>query len=255
MNNHSHARSLLVSTAAALVLASLPLAQGQLTVIISGGFNAAYREALPEFEKMTGIKVATTMGFSQGDGDTIAKQLARGAPADLVILAKEGLADISPDKIVASTKVDLAETPTGVSVRAGMPKPDISTVEAFKQMLYQAKMVAIPPSTVGLHLKAKLYPQLGIAEEMRAKTTTDNGAISRGEADVAIRAVSELLNVKGAEYVGTIPKEIQFISVFSAAVVAGAGEPENARRLITFLTSDQAAPAIRKSGMEPIRSR
>jgi molybdate transport system substrate-binding protein len=255
MSKTWRAVALLLSAAAALIVSASLLAQGRLTVIISGGFNAAYREALPEFEKTTGIKVATTMGFSQGDGDTIAKQLARGVPADVVILAKEGLADISPAKIVADTKVDLAETPTGVSVRAGMPRPDISTVEAFKKMLHEAKMVAIPPSTVGLHLKAMLYPQLGMAEEMKAKTTTDNGAIGRGEADIAIRAVSELLNIKGAEYVGTIPKEIQFISVFSAAVVTGASEPENARRLIAFLKSDKAAPAIRKSGMEPIKTR
>jgi molybdate transport system substrate-binding protein len=254
VNRHSHAWTVLISAAAAaLAVSSTLIAQGQLTVIISGGFNAAYREALPDFEKTTGIKVATTMGYSQGDGDTIAKQLARGVPADVVILAKEGLADISPDKVVASTKVDLAETPTGVSVRAGLPKPDISTVDAFKKMLHQAKVVAIPPSTVGLHLRMTLYPQLGMAEEMKAKTTTDNGAISRGDADVAIRAVSELLNIKGAEYVGTIPKEIQFISVFSAAVVTGAKEPENARRLIAFLKSEKAAPAIRKSGMEPIK--
>ena len=90
---------------------------------------------------------------------------------------------------------------------------------------------------------------------MKGKTTTDNGALSRGEADVAIRAVSELLNVRNSEYVGTIPKEIQFISVFSAAVVSGAKQPEAARRLIAYLTSDKAAAAIRKSGMEPIRAR
>jgi molybdate transport system substrate-binding protein len=245
----------LFAAAALLSMAAVSTAQSGLTVIISGGFNAAYRETLPEFEKSTGIAVSTTMGYSQGDGDTIAKQLARGVPADVVILAKEGLADIQADKIVAATKVDLAETPTGVSVRTGYPKPDISTVDAFKQMLHRAKVVAIPPSTVGLHLKTTLYPQLGMAEEMKGKTTTDNGALSRGEADVAIRAVSELLNVRNSEYVGTIPKEIQFISVFSAAVVSGAKQPEAARRLIAYLTSDKAAAAIRKSGMEPIRAR
>jgi len=242
-------------TAAILSWSALSFTQAQLKVIISGGFNAAYREALPEFEKTTGIAVTTSMAYSQGDGDTVAKQLARGIAADVVILAKEGLADISADKIVAGTQVDLAETPTGVSVRGGYPRPDISTVEAFKQMLHRAKIVAVPPSTVGLHLRTKLYPQLGMAEEMAPKTTTDNGALARGDADVAIRAVSELLNIKGAEYVGTIPKEIQFISVFSAAVVAGAKEPEAARRLIAYLNSDKAAAAIRKSGMEPMRAR
>ena len=139
----------LFAAAALLSMAAVSTAQSGLTVIISGGFNAAYREALPEFEKSTGIAVSTTMGYSQGDGDTIAKQLARGVPADVVILAKEGLADIQADKIVAATKVDLAETPTGVSVRTGYPKPDISTVDAFKQMLHRAKVVAFRPAPSG----------------------------------------------------------------------------------------------------------
>jgi molybdate transport system substrate-binding protein len=242
-------------TVAVFTLSAASFAQVQLKVIVSGGFNAAYRAALPEFERTTGIKVTTTMAFSQGTGDTVAKQLARGVPADVVILAKEGLADISADKIAAGTKVDLAESPTGVSVPAGAPKPDISTVEAFKQMLHRAKVVAIPPSTVGIHLRTKLYPQLGMAEEMAGKTSTDNGALARGDADIAIRAISELLNVKGADFVGTIPKEIQFISVFSAAVVAGAKEPEAAKQLIAFLKSDKATAAIKQSGMEPIRLR
>lgn len=229
-------------------------AQVQLKVIVSGGFNAAYREALPEFEKTTGIMVTTTMGFSQGPGDTIAKQLARGVPADVVILAKEGLADIDSNKIADGTQVDLAQTPTGVSVRAGMAKPDISTVEAFKQMLRNAKIVAIPPSTVGIYLSTRLYPKLGMAEEMVGKTTTDNSALPNGKADVAIRAVSELLNVKNSDFVGTIPKEIQFISVFSAAVVTGSQQPEAAKQLIAFLKSDRAAAAIRKSGMEPMKT-
>lgn len=227
-------------------------AQTQLKVIISGGFNAAYRAVLPDFEKSSGIMVTTTMGFSQGAGDTIAKQLQRGVPADVVILAKEGLADIPPDKIAPGTSVDLAQTPTGVSVRAGAPKPDISTVDAFKQMLHNAKLVAIPPSTVGIYVSTKLYPQLGMADEMSTKTTRDNSALTRGEADVAIRAVSELLDMRNADYVGTIPKEIQFISVFSAAITADAKDPAAAKQLIAFLTSNQAAATIRKSGMEPM---
>jgi molybdate transport system substrate-binding protein len=251
MNNRRRACTRIIfMTAAGFGLSVASFAQVPLKVIISGGFNAAYREALPEFEKTTGITVTTTMGFSQGPGDTVAKQLARGVPADVVILSKEGLADIDRSKIAAGTEVDLAQTPTGVSTRAGAPKPDISTVEAFKQMLRNAQIVAIPPSTVGIYLSTKLYPQLGMAEEMASKTTTDNSALSNGKADVAIRAVSELLNLKNSNFVGTIPKEIQFISVFSAAVVRDAQQPKAAKQLIAFLTSDKATAAIKKSGME-----
>src|SRR5580704_15520962 len=107
----------------------------QLHVLISGGFSGAYEQLLPQFEKTSGIKVTTGSGASQGTGPkTIAAQLARGVPADVVILSREGLTElIDAKRIVAGTDVDLAQVPLGVAVRAGAPKPDVSTVEAFKQ--------------------------------------------------------------------------------------------------------------------------
>src|SRR5579862_5667318 len=109
----------------------------QLNVIISGGFAAPYQEVLPEFEKATGITVTTTRGQSQGNGPSaIGAQLRRGVPADVVIMSKEGLEQlIAEGRIVTGTEVDLGRTPLGVAVRAGAPKPDISTVDAFKQLL------------------------------------------------------------------------------------------------------------------------
>jgi molybdate transport system substrate-binding protein len=109
-------------------------ASAQLNVLISGGFSGAYEQLLPEFERTSGIKVTTGSGASQGTGpQTIAAQLARGVPADVVILSREGLSElIAAKRIAAGTDVDLARVPLGVAVRAGTPKPDVSTVEAFK---------------------------------------------------------------------------------------------------------------------------
>jgi molybdate transport system substrate-binding protein len=123
----------------------------QVNVLISGGFSGAYEELLPEFERTSGIKVVTGSGASQGTGpQTIAAQLARGVPSDVVILSREGLAElIAAKRIVAGTDVDLARVPVGVAVRAGAPKPDVSTVEAFKQVLLKAQTVAVPGSTSG----------------------------------------------------------------------------------------------------------
>jgi molybdate transport system substrate-binding protein len=114
-------------------------------VIISGGFSAAYRELLPQFEKGTGVTVTTVIGMSQGDGPTaIDAQLRRGVPADVVILSREGLAQLLAEgRIVAGSDVDLARVPLGVGVRAGTPRPDISTVNAFKQTLLRAKSIGI----------------------------------------------------------------------------------------------------------------
>ncbi len=152
-------------------------ASAQLKVLISGGFSGAYEQLLPEFERTSGIKVATGSGASQVAGpQTIAAQLARGMPTDVVILSREGLSElIAAKRIVPGTDVDLARVPLGVAVRAGTPKPDVSTVEAFKQMLLKAKIIAIPGSTGGIWLTTDLFPRLGIAERINVKVTPRQG--------------------------------------------------------------------------------
>ncbi len=256
----NYARRLLITLAVTLeTLIVLPVAaSGQIKVIVSGGFSASLEELLPQFNKTTGIMVATSRGSSQGDGpNTIAAQLRRGVPADVVIMSREGLDGLIADgKIVAGTDVDLAQTPLGVSVRVGAPKPDISTVDAFRTALLHAKVVTFPGSTTGIYLTTRLFPQLGIATRMAPKiTNTGVVAVSAGDADMAVQPVSELLHVAGTDFVGTIPKEIQYISVFSAALVAGSKEPETSKKLLTFLASETATTAIRKSGMERQGSR
>ena len=260
MNKPRHAPIkffLLVATA--LVVPNPSLAQ--VKVIISGGFSVAYHEALPDFERLTGIKVTTASGASQGRGpDTISAQLRRGVAADVVIMSREGLNELIADgKIIAGTDVDLAQTPIGVGVRAGAPKPDISTVDAFKWTLLRAKSVAIPSSTTGIYLTDKLLPRLGIANAVVVKSTSRGAAavamVATGEADLAIQPVSEILHAPGIDFVGTIPSEIQYVSVFSAALVKGSHELKSSKRLIAFLASKNARMAIKKSGMEPSRVR
>src|SRR5208282_4913339 len=143
----------------------------QLNVLISGGFSGAYEQLLPEFERMSGIKVTTLSAASQGTGpQTIGAQLASGVHADVVILSREGLTQlIAANRIVAGTDVDLARVGLGVAVRAGTPQPDVSTVESFKQAVLKAKTVAIPGSTSGIWLTTTLFPRLGIAEKVNLK--------------------------------------------------------------------------------------
>ncbi len=242
-----------------LVMMSLGVLPGaafaQVKVIMSGGFAAPFQELLPEFEKSTGLTVTTTRGQSQGTGpNTIGAQLRRGVPADVVIMAREGLDElIAEGRIAAGTDTDLAQTPLGISVRAGAPKPDIGTVEAFKQTLLRAKSITFPSSTTGIYMMTKLFPKLGIADAIAAKTThTGVAAVASGEAEIAIQPVSELLQVSGVDFVGTLPKDIQYVSVFSAAMVAGSKEQEAAKKLIAFLKSDRAKAAMKKNGMEAV---
>ena len=235
-------------------------AEAQLKVLISGGFSGAYGQLLPEFERTSGMKVTTGSGSSQGTGSqTIGAQLARGVPANVVILSREGLNElIAANRIAAGTDMDLARVPLGVAVRAGTPKPDVSTVEAVKQLLLNAETVAVPGSTSGIWLATDLFPRLGIAEEVNVKATPRGmgatGMVAAGEAEIAVMPVSEILQATGVEFAGTIPPEIQFVQVFSAAVVAGSGQIEDSKRLIEFLASGRASEAIRNSGMEPLAS-
>jgi len=229
---------------------------GQLNVITSGGFAAAYQELIPAFETRSGISVKTTRGASQGDGpNTIPAQLRRGLAADIVIMSKEGLSElISGGKIVPGSAVDLAQARLGVGVRAGAPKPDISTVEGFKQMVLRAKFINIV-STTAIYMTEKLFPKLGITADIAGKIKGSTvGEVASGEVEITIRPVSEILTVPGVDFVGPVPAEIQFVSVFTAAIVAGSKHTEAAKQLITFLASEDAKPAIRKSGMQPARS-
>ena len=244
--------------ALAVVLMSPLQASAQVKVIISGGFSGPYEQLLPEFEKSTGIKVETGSGSSQGKGpQTIAAQLDRGVPFDVVIMSREGLTDLMrAHPMVPGSDKDLARTPIGVAVRAGAPKPDVRTVESFKQVLLKSKLVAVPSSTAGIFLTKEILPKLGIADRVNVKLTPrGSGAtamVAAGEADLGVLPVSEILHAKGVDLVGVIAEEIQLHQSFSAAILANSKHVEPAKKLIAFLTSERAAPIIKKAGMEPL---
>jgi molybdate transport system substrate-binding protein len=240
------------------VSAAIPQsALAQVRVMTSGGFAAPLREMLPQFEKASGISVEVILGKSQGAGpQTISAQLGQGVAADIVIMSREGLNDLmSANRIVAHSDIDLARTPLGLAVRAGSAKPDIGTVEAFKNTLLHATSVTYPSSTTGIYMATKLFPRLGIARAVIPKSSNAGiAAVAKGDAEIAIQPVSELLHVPGTDFVGTLPKQIQYISVFSAARVAGSARSADAQKLMTFMRSAKAQEAIRNSGMEPLPS-
>jgi molybdate transport system substrate-binding protein len=230
----------------------------ELKVIISGGFSGPYEGLVPQFEHSTGIKVDTGSGSSQGKGpQTIAAQLARGVPADVVILSREGLTElIAQRRIAPGSDIDLARTPIGVAVRAGTPKPDVRTVDDFKRVVLKARTVAVPSSTSGIFLIEEIFPRLGIAGRVNVKATPrGSGAaamVATGDADIGLLPVSEIVHAQGVELAGVIADEIQLHQIFAAAIVAGSKEIEAGKRLIAFLTSEPAAQTIRRGGMEPL---
>jgi len=228
-------------------------------VMISGGFSAAYKDLVPGYERMTKNRVATVRGGSLGNSpNSIPSRLQRDEPADVIIVAGEALdAFIKQGKVIAGTRVDLARSRIGLAVRAGAPKPDISSVEAFKRALLAAKSVAYSGSTSGVYLSTELFQRLGIADQMKDKSKKIVGeptgaAVARGEAEIAIQQISELLPVPGIDYVGPLPSEIQKVTIYAAGIASGSKEPDAAKALIKFLASPAAAPAITKSGLEPM---
>ena len=229
----------------------------KLNVVISGGFSLAYHKVLPEFERLTGIAVTTLSGASQGSGPkTIKYQLEAGADVDVVIMSREGLGElIAIGRIAAGSDAELATAALGAAVRQGDPKPDLGSVEAFKRAVVNARLVAIPASTSGIFLKDEVFPELGIADRVTfrvmARGTESTALLAAGEADLALGPVSELVDQAGIESAGVLPDDIQLIQMFVAAIVNTSRRSEQARRLIEFLTSDQAEAAIRNSGMEP----
>src|ERR1051326_8638745 len=236
-------------------------ARAELNVMISGGFSLAYRKVLPAFERATGVSVTTASAASQGTGsNTMKAQLERGARADVVILSREGLSELTAaGRIVGGTDVDLARVPIGAAVALRKPKPDISTIEALKRTLLAARSAAVPGSTSGIFLMNDVFPRLGIAGRVPVKVgprgTDATSMVANGDADIVLAPVSELVNVPGIALVGRLPDEVQLIQVFAAAIVAGSDRVSHAKRLVQFLASHEAAAAIEKSGMEPLGNR
>jgi molybdate transport system substrate-binding protein len=234
-------------------------AMAQVKVMMSAGFSGAYERLLPEFERTSGIKVTTGSGASQGTGpQTIRAQLANGTAADVVILSREGLNElVAAKRIVPGTEVDLARVGLGVAVRAGAPKPDVGTVEAFKRVMLASRTVSAS-STTGIWLLRDLFPRLGIAGKVDVKITPRGtgalGMVAEGMAGVAVLPINEIQKAKSVDYAGRIPPDIQSLQVYAAAIVVGSTEADNAKRLITFFTSPRGAEAIKGSGMEPVVS-
>lgn len=243
--------------AAALCLMPL-LASAELQVLISGGFSGPYQELLPQFERTTGIKVVTGSGASQGTGpQTIKAQLLRGTAADVVILSREGLAElVAIGKIAAKSDVDLARTPLGVAVRTGAAKPNVGTIESFKQALLQTKLVTVPGSTSGIFFQEEILPKLGLVGKVNVFASPRGAGatamVASGEADMAVMPVSEIVSVPGVELVGVLAEAIQLNQIFAAAITSSAQSAVAAKQLIDFLSSGAAAKAIEKGGMEPL---
>jgi molybdate transport system substrate-binding protein len=231
----------------------------EIRVATSGAFTAAYQELVPQFEGATGHTVVSAFGGSMGSApDAIPNRLARGEPFDVVIVASNALDDlIASKRVVAGSRVDLVRSVVAMAVRKGAPKPDISSADAFKRTLLQAKSIAISTSASGVYFSSELFPRLGIADAIKSKLRIVQSGpvgdvVARGEAEIGFQQMSELKPVAGIDIVGALPGDLQRVTTFSAGIVAGTKVPAAARALIAFFASPAAVLAIKKSGLDPV---
>jgi molybdate transport system substrate-binding protein len=244
---------------AALLIAG-PASAADVQVMISAGFYGVYAELGPAFERASGHHLVTTRGPSMGDSpEAIPARLARGEVADVVILDGSAADELGRRGLLrAGSKVEFARSLVGMVVRAGTAKPDIGSVEAFRNTLLAAKSIAYSDSGSGTYISTTLFAKLGIADQVAGKSRKVRGppsgepvaaVVARGEAEIGFQQVSELIHVPGVTFVGAIPAELQPGFSFAGALTSEARQPEAAGALIRFLASPEAAPVILKAGL------
>lgn len=245
----------------ALALAACcSLAQAaDLTVMTSGGFTAAYQRLGPQYAAKSGDTLTTVLGPSMGKApQAIPNRLARGEHADVVIMVGYALDElIKQGKVDPASRVELADSRIGMVVKQGAPKPAIATAAQFKQTLLAAKSVAYSDSASGVYVENELYKKLGIQPQMAPKSTMVERLpvaqqVAKGEYQIGLQQVAELLPVPGVTFVGKIPEELQSVTRFAAGIPVGAEHPAEARQLLDYLASPGAQADVRASGLDSV---
>jgi molybdate transport system substrate-binding protein len=232
-----------------------PADAAELKVLTTGAFKQVVVALIPEFEKATGHKVV----LDNGTVGQLTKRVDDGETFDVLVLSPKGIEDyIAKGKIAKGSNAMLAKVGVGVMVKEGAPKPDIGSVEAFKQALLKAKSVGyIDPASGGSSgiYVAGLLDKLGIAEQIKPKAKLQKGGhvsdlVKAGEAEIGIHQTSEIVGQAGVTLIGPLPKDIQNYTTYAVGVSSGAKEAEAARAFIKVLTGPSAAAVLKAKGME-----
>ena len=230
-------------------------AAAEIKVLTAGAMKAVVVEMTPAFEAASGHRLVIDNDTAGG----LAKRIGGGEPFDVAVITPAVIDALIKDaRVAAGTRTDLAKVGMGVAVKAGAPKPDITTVDAFKATLLAAKSVTyIDPKaggSSGIYFD-KLIERLGIADPVRAKAKLLPGGyvaelVAKGEAEIAIHQISEIVPVAGVVLVGPLPAEVQNTTVYAGGISATARDPAAARALLAHLAIAAAKPVLAKKGME-----
>ena len=247
-------RSLLVIAASAVAASA---SAAEIKVLTGSALDAPLRVLIPQFERAGGHRV--TMD-SDGAIGAMAKRVASGEAADVLIVSPAQLATLEKQgKIIAGSAKDVARTGVGIFVRKGAAKPDLNTVDAFKQAMLAAKSIGYNDPAAGAPVSIyliELFKRLGIAAELQPKTVVFKQRserftpVARGEVEIGFNQVAEILTVPDVELAGPLPPAIQHYTVFSAGVVSSSRAKEAAQAFVGFISSPAAAALMREKGFE-----
>jgi molybdate transport system substrate-binding protein len=240
-----------------MMLANTPLLRAEtITVLSSNGYKAVLRELAPQFEKATGHEVAISYSVSA----ELKKRIESGEPFDLVIVTPAQIDDlIATGRVVATSRASLARAGMALAIRKGAAKPDLRTVDALKATLIASRSIAFAKEGAGGVFFTSLVRRLGLAEQLTPKfkpTVTGDEvsqSVARGDAELGVLPVSEILPVPGIEVAGRFPDAVQDYAIMVGGVGAAAAHAAGARALIQFLISPIALPVIDKAGMETVK--
>jgi molybdate transport system substrate-binding protein len=226
----------------------------EITLMASTGVSSMMKALLPEFEKQTGHRIIASYDTS----NIMMKRLQSGEATDLIILTAPLVDEvIQKGKVAVGGRTDIAKSGIGIAIQSGKAKPDISNAEALKKTLLEASSIAYTGTGASGIYFSKLVDQLGIGEQVRAKAKTPPGGIiaeiiAKGDAEIGVQMISELTGVKGTEYIGPLPGQLQLYTVFSIGQMKNSKEVEAGKALTKFLTSPEAINVYKKQGMEAI---
>jgi molybdate transport system substrate-binding protein len=222
-----------------------------LKVLSGGAMQGLMAEAVPLFERGGGGKVTVEIGLTSA----LRKAVADGVAFDIALLPRPDIDALARDgRVAAGSVADIARSAIGVAVRAGAPKPDISSVDAFKAAVLQADSVTYSDGPSGLYI-AGLMDRLGLANAIKSKTRLTTGPVAellaRGEADLGLQQIVAILPVKGADLVGPLPGDLQNVIVYAAGISVAARQGAAAGDLIRFLATPEVVRIMRAKGLEP----
>jgi len=227
-----------------------------ITFLCAGALETTVEELLPEFQKATRHNVKATFAAI----GVITQRLRKGDAADLATVSPQQWDELQNEaKIDPAVRVVIAKVGVGVFVKKGAPKPDISSVDGFRSALVNARSVALADPAGGGPVGAysvRLFERLGITAELSPKLKLVGGGLPpiepvvKGEAEIGLTTISEILQFPGVELVGPLPGAIQNFIVFTATIPANAREPAAAKALIDFLSSAKAISILKSKGLE-----